>query len=237
VLIRAVGPTLGSFGVTTALAAPRLDLNRGSTTIGTNTGWTTGGNTAAIVAAASRSGAFALTAASADSVLLVTLAPGAYTAVVSASDGRPGVGLVEVYDLSGASLDQKLTNISTRAVAGAGDATLIAGLVVGGSVPKRVLIRAAGPALAQFGLAGVLARPQLTLIAGGVTIAQNSGWSASSDATAIAEAAGRVGAFAFPAGSQDAALIVNLAPGAYTAQASGLGSATGIVLIEVYELP
>jgi hypothetical protein len=171
-------------------------------------------------------------------VLLLTLAPGAYTAFVSASDDQTGVGLVEVYDLSGASVDQKLTNISTRAVAGAGDAPLIAGLVVGGSVPKRVLIRAAAPALAQFGLTGVLAQPQLTLLAAGsATVAQNAGWSASLDAALIDDAAGRVGAFAFPAGSQDAALGVNLAPGSDTAQVAGVGGRTGIVLLEVYELP
>ena len=200
VLIRAVGPTHGSFGVATALTAPRLVLyNRDLAVVGRNTGWTTSGTIATIVAAAARAGAFPLGATSADSVLLLTLAPGAYTAVVSAGDDQTGVGLVEVYDLSGASVDQKLTNISTRAVAGAGDALLIAGLVVGGSVPKRVLIRAAAPALAQFGLTGVLAQPQLTLLAAGsATVAQNAGWSASLDAGLIADAAGRVGAFAFP---------------------------------------
>lgn len=143
-----------------------------------------------------------------------------------------------MYDLSGASVDQRLTNIFTRAVAGAGDATLIAGLVVGGSVPKRVMIRAAGPALAQFGLTGVLAQPQLTLLAAGsVTVAENAGWSASPDAALIGDAAGRVGACAFPAGSPHAARVVNLAPGSATAQVVGVGVGTGIVLLEVYALP
>lgn len=237
VLIRAVGPTLGSFGVETALRAPELVLNRGANVVARNTGWTNSGNAAAIAAAAARSGAFPLGETSADSVLLITLAPGTYSAVVSAADGRAGVGLVEVYDLSGASIAQKLTNISTRAVAGAGDATLIAGVVVGGSAPKRLLIRAAGPALAQFGLTGVLAKPQLTLISEGKTIAQNAGWSTSGDSVTIAESAARVGGFSFVNGSEDAALLVNLAPGAYTAQVTGGGAAAGVVLVEVYELP
>ncbi len=236
VLIRAVGPTLGSFGVETALRSPELVLNRGSNVVARNAGWTTAGNAAAIAAAAARSGAFPLGETSADSVLLITLAPGTYSAVVSAADGRAGVGLVEVYDLSGASIAQKLTNISTRAVAGAGDATLIAGVVVGGSAPKRLLIRAAGPALTQFGLTGVLAKPQLTVISENKVVAQNSGWSTSGDAVAIAEAAARVGGFAFPSGSDDAALILNLSPGAYTAQVIG-GASSGVVLVEVYELP
>ena len=89
VLVRAVGPTLRNFGLTTVLAAPRLDLMRGTTQIATNTGWATSGNTAELAAAAARSGAFALTAGSADSVIVTTLAPGAYSAIVSASDGRP----------------------------------------------------------------------------------------------------------------------------------------------------
>ncbi len=237
VLIRAVGPTLGSFGVETALRAPELVLNRGANVVARNTGWTTSGDAAAIAAAAVRSGAFPLGETSADSVLLLTLAPGTYSAVVSAADGRAGVGLVEVYDLSGASIAQKLTNISTRAVAGAGDATLIAGVVVGGSAPKRLLIRAAGPALAQFGLTGVLAKPQLTLISDGKTVAQNVGWSTSGDSVTIAESAARVGGFPFVNGSDDAALVVNLAPGAYTAQVTGVGAASGVVLVEVYEIP
>ena len=89
VLIRAVGPRLGSFGVATA---PRLVLNRDAAVVGSNTGWTTSGTTATIVAAAARSGAFPLGVTSADSVPLLTLAPGAYTAaVVSAADDQTGV--------------------------------------------------------------------------------------------------------------------------------------------------
>ena len=104
-------------------------------------------------------------------------------------------------------------------------------------MPKRLLIRGAGPALAQFGLSGVLARPQLTLYSGATVVVRNAGWSTSTDAAAIAEAAKSVGAFALAAGSLDAALIVNLAPGAYTAQVLGADGSTGVALVEVYELP
>ncbi|MEY2879557.1 MAG: hypothetical protein RLZZ15_1937 [Verrucomicrobiota bacterium] len=237
VLIRAVGPTLSGFGVTGFLAAPRLDLVRGSTTLATNVGWTTAGNTAEIAAAASRSGAFPLGATSVDSVILTTLAPGSYSAVCSAADARAGVALVEVYDLSGGSTAQKLANISTRANVGTGANIIIAGLVITGDVPKRVLIRAAGPALTGFGVAGALARPQLTLFAGNTTLATNSGWSTVSDVAAVTEAFTRAGAFAFANGSADAALLLNLAPGAYTAQVQGVGATTGISLVEIYELP
>ena len=237
VLIRAVGPTLRSFGVSTALGAPRLSLVRNGVTVAANTGWSSAANSLEIAAATTRAGAFALVAGSADSAVLATLPPGSYTAVVSAADGRAGVGLIEVYDLGGASNDQKLVNISTRAGAGTGDATLIAGVVVSGDSPKRVLIRAAGPVLTGFGVSGVLSRPVLRIFSGDRVVAENAGWSTSSDASMIAEASARVGAFAFPASGADAAIIVNLAPGTYTAQASSANGATGTALIEVYEVP
>jgi len=238
VLVRAIGPGLRGFGVPTALASPRLELYRGSAVIASNTGWSSGSNTADIIAATTRSGAFPLTAGSADSVVLTSLQPGAYTAIASSATATSGPALVEVYELPGEALAQRLVNLSARAVAGTGDDAFIAGLVVSGTVPKRVLIRAAGPALAQFGVTNVLARPELTLRgASGTVVAQNAGWSTSPDAVAIAEAAISTGAFAFGATSLDAALIVNLAPGSYTAQVTGANSTTGTALVEVYELP
>ncbi len=237
VLIRAIGPTLRSFGVTTALAEPALEVRRDAALMAANTGWSTVNDGGAVAAAANRAGAFPLGATSADSALLVTLEPGRYTATVSAADGRPGAGLIEVYDLSPASTAQKLVNLSTRAVTGAGDSTLIAGVVVSGTAPKRLLIRGAGPALAQFGLGNVLSRPQLTLFAGDSVVAQNAGWSTSTDAAAIAETGAQVGAFAFSPGSADAALLLNLAPGAYTAQLTGISGTAGLALVEIYEVP
>ena len=237
VLIRAAGPTLGLFGVTGSLSAPKLELFRGSSVIETNTGWTTAANSAAIAAAASSSGAFAFAAGSADSAILTTLAPGGYTAQISSGSGSAGVGLIEVYDLSTATVGQNLVNLSTRALAGTGNEMLISGLIIGGTLPKRVLIRAAGPALAAFNLTGVLARPQLTLFSGNTPVFVNSGWSTSADAAAITTASAQAGAFAFASGSADAAMIVTLAPGAYTAQVTGVGGTTGLALVEIYELP
>ena len=100
VLIRAVGPTLGVFGVPGSLPTPVLTLLQGTTQINTNTGWGSANNAAAIPAAAASVGAFALPAGSADSCLLVTLVPGAYTAQVSGVAGATGVALIEVYSVS-----------------------------------------------------------------------------------------------------------------------------------------
>ncbi len=236
VLIRAVGPALGAFGVGGVLGAPRLELLRGQASLAVNAGWSSGTAGSSIAAAGGRAGAFTFAPGSEDSAILTTLAPGLYTAVVSAADERPGIGLIEIYDLSGASQEQRLVNISTRATAGSGDATLIAGFVVGGAAPKRVLVRAAGPALAAFGISSALARPVLRIFSGETVVTQNAGWSTGVEGAAIADAATRAGAFAFAGGSADAAILINLAPGAYTAQVSSATGETGIALLEVYEV-
>jgi hypothetical protein len=235
VLIRAVGPTIGAapFNVGGALASPRLELFRGSQSLAINAGIAT--NRLAIDAAGQQAGAFALGASGADAAILTTLAPGAYTAVVSSNTNTAGVALVEVYDLSGVAPGQKLLNIATRAAAGTSDATLIAGFVIPPGAPKRVLVRGVGPGLAAFGVSGTLAQPILTLLSGSTTVATNTNFAVSPDATAIRDASARVGAFAMT--NNDSAVIVTLAPGNYTAQVLGAGGTTGVALIEVYELP
>jgi hypothetical protein len=201
--------------------------------------WGRGADAAAVAATATRVGAFALAGNSRDAALVLTLTPGAYTAVVSGQGGASGGSLVEVYDASDATVSpgQRIINISTRAVAGSSDAALIAGFVINGVVPKRVLIRGVGPGLVPFGVTGVLARPRVAVYSSDTLIAENAGWSTSADATGIAQASAQVGAFALAPGSADAALIIYLAPGSYTAQVSGTGAASGVALVELYELP
>jgi hypothetical protein len=238
VLVRAVGPTLGALGVTGALRAARLELFAGQAPIASNTAWGRSAGAAEIAAAAARAGAFALDAASEDAAVLITLEPGPYTAVVSGVDGATGVALVEVYDASQTSGDRRrVVNIASRALAGAGENTLTAGFVIAGEVPKRVLIRGAGPALSAFGVGGAMADPRLRLYRGSTEVAGNENWDDVAGAAGIREAAAAVGAFAFAAGSRDAALLLHLEPGPYTAQLSGGAGASGTALIEVYEVP
>ncbi len=98
VLVRAVGPTLGQFGVGSALAQTSLSVvDSSGNSVATNAGWSTNSNAAEIATETAATGAFALPSGSADSVLLLTLPPGAYTAVVSGANGSSGVALVEVY--------------------------------------------------------------------------------------------------------------------------------------------
>ena len=102
VLIRASGPALAAFGVPGTLADPQLQLYQSSgdgtrIVLQADTGW---GGDIEIAAAAASVGAFPWgTSATADSAILVTLPPGAYTAEVSGASGDTGIALVEVYDL------------------------------------------------------------------------------------------------------------------------------------------
>lgn len=167
-----------------------------------------------------------------DAALVVTLAPGAYTAPLPATGGG-GVALLEVYDAS-SSVTASVVNASTRAFVGTGDNVLIPGFVISGSGSLRLLIRAVGPTLAGFGVSGTLADPTPTLYRGPTAIATNDNWSMAANATEISTMATAVGAFALPVGSRDAALVVTLEPGSYSAIISGVGNTTGTALVEVY---
>src|SRR5206468_10200119 len=120
--------------------------------VASNTGWTNSLNPSGPAFGAVLSGAFPLRATLADSAVRLTLTPGAYTAIMSSATGATaGIGLLEVYDVSGGAQGQRLTNLSTRGVAGTGANTLIAGVSVAGGQPKRILIRGIGPGLSAFG--------------------------------------------------------------------------------------
>ncbi|HEY1107813.1 MAG TPA: immunoglobulin domain-containing protein, partial [Opitutaceae bacterium] len=130
---------------------------------------------------------------------------------------------------------ERLANVATRGIAGSGARTLTAGFVIAGTGGKDVLVRAVGPALSGFGVPGVLANPRLKLFKDGAPVIENDDWALGGFSSQIAEAAARVGAFALPASSADAAVLLRLDPGAYTAQVSGATEAAGVALIEVYD--
>lgn len=233
-LLRAVGPTLAAFGVTGTLADPRLDVFRSpsATLIVSNDDWA-GNATVSLYGA--RIGAFALAnPTSKDAALIHSLTAGGYSAQVTGVG--TGVALAEIYDASDAYTDLSLrfTNLSARTRVGTDGDILIAGFALAGTSPKTLLIRAIGPSLAQFGVTGFLADPVLEIFRGTEQIAENDNWPGTSD---LQNSAAAVGAFFLPINSKDAAVILTLPAGPYTAQVRGAHATTGVALIEVYELP
>jgi hypothetical protein len=127
----------------------------------------------------------------------------------------------------------RISNISTRALAGSGDRTLVAGFVVSGSGTKPLLVRAIGPTLANFGVANPLADPTLNVLSRtSVSVASNNDWG---NSAALVALAAQVGAFPLTPGSRDAAAQVSVAPGTYTAIVGGGGATLGSALIEIYD--
>ncbi len=234
-LIRAIGPTLADHGITHALGDPRLTLYSGPTAIGGNDNWGTADNAADIAAAARTLGAFPLDATSADAVAYTGFDPGPYTAYVTGSAADNGLVLLELYNT--ASTQSRLVNLSSRADAGSGENVLVAGFSLAGNGARTLLIRAVGSKLAEFGVKNVMANPALTLFTGTTPILHNDDWSDAPDLDALVAASSAVGAFPLNDGSLDAAMLVTLMPGIYTAQARGEAGTTGNVLVEVYAVP
>jgi hypothetical protein len=240
VLLRAVGPALAGFGVTGQLAAPVLTLFNGSRQIiATNQGWGNATNSAAIGTTTTAVGAFPFAAGSGDCAILTTLEPGSYTAQITGLNNTTGLALVEAYDTEPLSVEtSRAINVSTRGVVGAGQGKMIAGFIIDGSSARRVLIRAAGPTLAGFGVAGTVAEPQLELYTSRGLLQSSAGaWGLQTNADEIRGAAQQVNAFALAEGSKDSAMLVTLLPGAWTVQVGGATGTSGVALVEVYMLP
>jgi hypothetical protein len=250
VLLRGVGPTLASFNVAGYLANPELLLFAGPTLSTTVSSWDP-----SLAATMSSVGAFALTAGSKDAAVVKNLNPGSYTAQITSTNLDPGIALAEVYDADpddvfAESPGNRIINLSARAYVGTGADILIGGFVISGESSETVLIRAVGPTLSTFNVAGALAKPVLTVYDSATparVIATNSGWQTaplSGDSgvsagvqPATATVMSSVSAFSLPADSADSAMILTLPPGSYTAQVTGANSTTGIALVEIYEIP
>jgi len=229
VIIRAIGPSLIPFGIPGALANPTLDLFQGSTLLFSNDDWQNSTQQAEIAA----SGLAPSNAA--ESAIIWTVAPGqGYTAVVRGNNGTTGIGVVEAFDLNQAAAS-KLGNISTRGFVDVDDNVMIAGLIAGpgNGTSLKVLVRALGPTLTDFGVPGALVNPTLDLVnSSGTVIRSNNDWKDDPIQRALIEAAG-LG----PNHDEEAALVETVAPGAYTAIVRGNNRGTGIGLVEAYNIP
>jgi len=227
IIVRAIGPALADVGVPGALTDPTLELFQGNTSLAFNDDWR-----ASIQQSEIAQSGFAPTK-DAESAIIWTLLPGQnYTAIVRGKDGQNGVGLVEAFDLDQTSGSQ-LGNISSRGFVDVDDNVMIAGLIVGpgngGSL--KILVRALGPTLTDFGVPAVLADPSLDLVnSNGTVIRSNDDWKDFQRAEIEA-------AHLQPKYDAEAALVETLEPGAYTAVVRGSGRTTGVGLVEVYTIP
>ena len=166
-----------------------------------------------------------------ESAIVATLVPATYTASLAEMTNASGVGLVEVYDLnSGATA--KLANISTRGSVQTADNVMIGGFSLGGSseYPTRLVVRAIGPSLTQFGINNALSNPTLELFDhNGQRVAFNDNWTDDSNQASQLQALKIA-----PGNGAESAVVTTLPPGLYTAVVAGKDGGVGIGLIEVY---
>jgi hypothetical protein len=225
VIILATGPSLDKFGLSGLLADPILELYQGQTLIASNDNWEIPAK-AEIEATGFQPGH------KLESALVRSLPPGDYTAVVRGTNG-PGVGTVQVYDLA-ANSNSNLANISSRGRVEPGDEkALIAGFIVDGNggADSRVIVRALGPSLSAFQIPGALPDPTLEVKnANGSTLDSNDDWEQSQQVAEI-----RARNFG-PRDFRDSAVVISPPPGAYTAIVRGKGNATGVAVVEVYNV-
>jgi Tol biopolymer transport system component len=244
-LVRAIGPGLETFGVTGVLEQPRIRLVDqsmpvDSNLVAENTNWLQAGNRNELRAVFAGLGAFFLEDAKTDATVYVTIQPGPYTAVVQGVDGQAGIVLVEAYDADlgvFGTTSGGVANLSLRGNVGSGAGVMIAGFVIEGNAPRRLLLRGVGPGLGPLGVTGFLENPQITLYQGEAPISDNQSWGEFLANEGLVPIFQTVGAFDLEPGSDDAAIVLWMAPGAYTLHLSNEVDGGGVGLIEIYDLP
>lgn len=224
ILIRGTGPSLATFGVADPLQDPTLELNAsGGTLIASNDNWPEDSNASDIVTSG------LAPANPNESALLLSVAPGSYTAVLRGKDGSTGIGLIEVYDLD-ADGAATVVNISTRGFVLSGENVMIGGLIITGNDPAQLVLRGIGPSLSGVGVPDALADPLLELHNGnGALIQANNNWRDTQELalqnTGLA-----------PGYNLESAILISVPPGNYTAVLKGADGGAGNGLVEIYKL-
>jgi hypothetical protein len=222
--IRGIGPSLSGFGFPTLLADPILEVYRGNQVIAANDNW--------------RDSQEAEIEASkipptnnAESMVIINLDPGAYTAIVRGKDGGTGIGLAEVYDLRAGTIGSELANLSTRGFVQTGNDVMIGGFIIGGGgATTRIAVRAIGPSLLGAGVSGALADPILEVRnQDGFLVAVNDNWKQSQQAEIEASQLA-------PGNDLESVIITAARTGQHTAIVRGKDNSTGVGLVEVYNL-
>ncbi len=233
ILLRAVGPGLAVFGVAGVMPDPQVELfDATGALVALNNDWSLSSDATDITNTSAAVGAIPLASGSRDSAIVRTLAPGSYTVRARPASGAGGVALLELYDAD------LVTGAATALPFVALRGNMDSGILVGGlgSLTRGVrsyLVRAVGPAL---GLSSATANPTLIVQRDATLIGSNDNWDANStEAAAITAATARVAAFALPAGSLDAAVVLNGNLHA-TGAVQVTGSGSGLLLVELHDL-
>lgn len=227
-LLRAIGPSLASFGVTDPLNDPVLELH-GPTGFAprTNDNWQDNLAQYLLILASGLAPTNNF-----ESAIDATLTPGAYTALISGKNNTSGVGLIELFDRDGTSLS-KLGNISTRAFVNTGDDIVIAGFILGNnSGTDAVVVRGLGPSLSGFGVPDPLPDPTLELRnEDGTLVLNNDNWEDDPAQAAELDTHGLA-----LANHLESGIAASLPPGNYTALLRGANNGIGVGLVEVYDV-
>jgi hypothetical protein len=228
VMVRGIGPSLANFGIPDPLADPTLELHDSTSTLATNDDWKLQPDNSSQQAEIE---ATMLAPTNEKESAIVRTLPAnnaGYTAVLRGKDNSTGIGVVEAYDLDVAA-NSRLANISTRGLVESGNDVLIGGIISSKGLTK-VVVRAIGPTLAHFGITNPLQDPTLELYDdSGTPIATNDDWQ-SSQQDDIEEAT------LAPNDSRESAIFASLPPGNYTAVVRGKNGATGIAVVEAYNV-
>ncbi len=229
VVIRGLGPSLVNLGVpaATVLNDPFLELHGpNGALIMSNDNWIDSPQKAQI------QGTIFQPSDNRESVILATLPPGNYTAILTGVGQTTGIGVVEVYD-NGQGIDSTLANISTRGFVQTGDNVMIGGFTLGNNpASAHIAVRGIGPSLASSGLSNLLADPTLALHnANGTIMISNDNWT--DDPVAAAQLTANGLALKDP---KESGIFTLLPPGAFTAILAGKNGGVGIGLVEIYNL-
>ena len=228
VVLRGIGGSLPALGINNALEDPVIELHRADgSTISESDDWIDDSWASTIAS-------YHLDPTnSRESAILATLNPGSYTVVLrsfpNSNGSLTGTGLIELYDLH--TTGGRAGNISTRGPVSTGNQVLIGGFIVGGSQTKEVVVRAIGPSLSAVGVSGALSDPTVELRDGsGNLVDSNDNWGNHPKAAQIQSES------LAPTQPVESALQVTLNPGSYTAIVRGANGATGVGLVEIYDL-
>jgi glucose/arabinose dehydrogenase len=230
VILRGLGPSLAQADVPNPLPDPFLELHASdSSIIGTNNNWKDNTPEQQQDITSNQ----LAPSNDLESVIVATLQPGTYTAVIRGQSNDTGVGLLEVYDVDETGTS-RLANISGRASVQTGTNVLISGFIVGQNIgAAKVVVRGIGPSLAQSGITDPLADPTLEVRDNnGALVIGNDNWQDDANQAAQISASGLA-----PGNAQESAIATSLLPGMYTAIVAGKNGGIGVGLVEVYNLP